>query len=511
MKDGSGIAKNSLILYGRMLVLLFLSLYTSRIVLSALGAVDYGLYNVVGGVVITIGFLTGTLNTASARYITVALGKGDEKEIRTTFSNILAVNIMLALAVIVISETIGLWFLCEKMTIPEERVTAAIWVYQLSIVTVAINIISIPYNACIIAHERMKAFAYITIVDGVGKLVVAFLLIYSASVDRLVLYAVLIFLIQITDRCIYGIYCSKNFKETRGKLVLDKKMLRGMAGFISWAAYGSLVSVGFTQGLNILLNLFFGPAVNAARAVSVQVQNVAQMFTTNFQTAINPRIIKSVAVSDFQETRDLLQVSSKMSFSLLSVISVPLVFAAPFLLNLWLGKAPEHTVAFVRLMLVTSIMSSIANPLRIINQAEGNIKKFQICECSVLLTIVPLSYIALKVSPIPELVFCIHLVIEIIAHFVRVRIVVPKIKMRVADYFKAIYVPLVGVLVVALASGYVIFLCVGKGIAGQCLTGISAELVLIAMICMVGLNKRERMAAKGLLQKALDKMKGKKR
>lgn len=511
MKDGSGIAKNSLILYGRMLVLLFLSLYTSRIVLSALGAVDYGLYNVVGGVVITIGFLTGTLNTASARYITVALGKGDEKEIRTTFSNILAVNIMLALAVIVISETIGLWFLCEKMTIPEERVTAAIWVYQLSIVTVAINIISIPYNACIIAHERMKAFAYITIVDGVGKLVVAFLLIYSASVDRLVLYAVLIFLIQITDRCIYGIYCSKNFKETRGKLVLDKKMLRGMAGFISWAAYGSLVSVGFTQGLNILLNLFFGPAVNAARAVSVQVQNVAQMFTTNFQTAINPRIIKSVAVSDFQETRDLLQVSSKMSFSLLSVISVPLVFAAPFLLNLWLGKAPEHTVAFVRLMLVTSIMSSIANPLRIINQAEGNIKKFQICECSVLLTIVPLSYIALKVSPIPELVFCIHLVIEIIAHFVRVRIVVPKIKMRVADYFKVIYIPLVGVLVVALASGYAIFLCVGNGIAGQCLTGVSAEFVLIAMICMVGLNQRERMAAKGLLQKVLDKMKGKNR
>ena len=511
MKDGSGIAKNSLILYGRMLVLLFLSLYTSRIVLSALGAVDYGLYNVVGGVVITIGFLTGTLNTASARYITVALGKDDEKEMRTTFSNILAVNIMLALAVIVISETIGLWFLCEKMTIPEERVTAAIWVYQLSIVTVAINIISIPYNACIIAHERMKAFAYITIVDGVGKLVVAFLLIYSASVDRLVLYAVLIFLIQITDRCIYGIYCSKNFKETRGKLALDKKMLRGMAGFISWAAYGSLVSVGFTQGLNILLNLFFGPAVNAARAVSVQVQNVAQMFTTNFQTAINPRIIKSVAVSDFQETRDLLQVSSKMSFSLLSVISVPLVFAAPFLLNLWLGKAPEHTVAFVRLMLVTSIMSSIANPLRIINQAEGNIKKFQICECSVLLTIVPLSYIALEASPIPELVFCIHLVIEIIAHFVRVRIVVPKIKMRVADYFKAIYIPLVGVLVVALASGYAIFLCVGNGIAGQCLTGVSAELVLIAMICTVGLNQRERMAAKGLLQKALDIMKGKNR
>lgn len=511
MKDGSGIAKNSLILYGRMLVLLFLSLYTSRIVLSALGAVDYGLYNVVGGVVITIGFLTGTLNTASARYITVALGKGDEKEIRTTFSNILAVNIMLALAVIVISETIGLWFLCEKMTIPEERVTAAKWVYQLSIVTVAINIISIPYNACIIAHERMKAFAYITIVDGVGKLVVAFLLIYSASVDRLVLYAVLIFLIQITDRCIYGIYCGKNFKETRGKLALDKKMLRGMAGFISWAAYGSLVSVGFTQGLNILLNLFFGPAVNAARAVSVQVQNVAQMFTTNFQTAINPRIIKSVAVSDFQETRDLLQVSSKMSFSLLSVISVPLVFAAPFLLNLWLGKAPEHTVAFVRLMLVTSIMSSIANPLRIINQAEGNIKKFQICECSILLTIVPLSYIVLKVSPIPELVFCVHLVIEIIAHFVRVRIVVPKIKMRVADYFKAIYFPLVVVLVVALASGYAIFLCVGNGIAGQCLTGISAELVLIAMICKVGLNQRERMATKGLLQKALDKMKGKKR
>lgn len=506
MIDGGRIAKNTLILYGRMIVLLIVSLYTSRVVLSALGFVDYGLYNVVGGVVVALGFLTGTLNTASARYVTVALGKGDETEMRKTFSSILFVNILLAAAVVMLSETVGLWFLCEKMTIPQGRESAAMWVYQLSTVTVAVNIISIPYNACIIAHERMTAFAYITLVDAFGKLAVAFLLTYVVNMDRLILYAVLIFLIQMIDRCIYGIYCHRNFGETKGKWAIDRQMLKGMAGFMVWASYGSFVSVGFTQGLNILLNLFFGPVVNAARAVSVQVQRVAVMFTNNFQMAINPRIMKSVAVNDFVQTRELLSVSSKLSFFLLSVISVPLVFVAPFALSLWLKEMPGHAVPFVRLMLVTSIMSSIANPLRIINQAEGNIKKFQLCECTVLLTIVPLSYIALKISPVPELVFCVHLVIEMLAHVVRVKIVAPKVQMSVTDYFKTIYFPLVSVLALALAGGYVIFLFVGDGAAGQCLTGVITEAILIALICGMGLNKKERAEIKVFLVRASNKI-----
>lgn len=505
MIDGGRIAKNTLILYGRMIVLLIVSLYTSRVVLGALGFVDYGLYNVVGGVVLAVGFLTGTLNTASARYVTVALGKGDKTEMRKTFSSILFVNILLAAVVVMLSETVGLWFLCEKMTIPQGREGAAMWVYQLSTVTVAVNIISIPYNACIIAHERMKAFAYITLVDGLGKLAVAYLLTYVVNTDRLVLYAVLIFFIQMIDRCIYGIYCHRNFGETKGKWAIDRQMLKGMAGFISWASYGSFVSVGFTQGLNILLNLFFGPVVNAARAVSVRVQSIVVLFTTNFQTAINPRIMKSMAVSDFKESRELLRVSSKMSFFLLSAIGVPIIFAAPLVLDVWLEDVPEHTVSFVRLMLVTSIMSSIANPLRIINQAEGNIKKFQLCECSVLLMIVPLSYFGLKMHAVPELVFVVHLVIEMTAHAVRVKIVLPKIQMGVGEYIRAIYLPLVGVLVSALVGGYVISVIIGCGAVQQCITGLLAEAVLFLCICCIGLDRGEKIMVKGFIKKMISK------
>lgn len=280
------IAINTLFLYMRMLLLMVVSLYTSRIVLDALGVVDYGLYNVVGGVVVALGFLSGTLNTASSRFITVALSTGCMDEMKKTFSNVLFVNIMLALVVFVAGETVGLWFLYNKMQIPPERFTAAFWVYQMSIATVMISIISSAFNACIIAHEKMKTFAYISLIDAFGKLLLAYLLLHISGYDKLIVYGVFLLAIQIIDRLVYGMYCSKHFLETRTKIKIDKHVLSKMFKFISWASYGSFVSIGFTQGLNILINLFFGPTVNAARAVSVQVQNAVVAFTTNFQTDV---------------------------------------------------------------------------------------------------------------------------------------------------------------------------------------------------------------------------------
>lgn len=488
------IAVNTAFLYIRMLLLMAVSLYTSRIVLDALGVVDYGLYNVVGGIVVALGFLSGTLNTASSRFINVALSKGCLEEMKKTFSNVLFVNVLLALIVLVAGETIGLWFLYNKMQIPENRSYAAFWVYQMSIVTVMINIISSAYNACIIAHEKMNAFAFISLFDGFGKLLIAYLLLHIVNYDKLIIYGGLLLLIQIIDRFIYSIYCAKHFQETRTGIIVDEPLLIKMFKFISWASYGSFVSIGFTQGLNILINIFFGPAVNAARAVSVQVQNAVVSFTTNFQTAVNPQLMQSVANEDFTKAQMLLKLSSKFSFFLLCILGIPLIAVTPFVLGLWLKEVPEHTVWFVRLMLVISIWSCIANPLRIVNQAEGNIRKFQMYEGTVLLMIVPVSYCVLKVYGIPELVFLVHLVIELLSGFIRIKIVLPKIGMSTGEYCKSIYIPLMIVFVTSILLCYLLaeIMSLGNNFQSMILVCIIIEISLLCLIYIVGLDKTEK-------------------
>lgn len=491
--DNKRIAVNTFFLYIRMLLMMVVSLYTSRIVLDALGVVDFGLYNVVGGIVVALGFISGTLNTASSRFITVSLSKGCLGEMKKTFSNVLFVNILLAVIVLIAGETVGLWFLYNKLQVPPERFNAAFWVYQMSIVTVMINIISSAYNACIIAHEKMKAFAYFSLFDCFAKLLIAYAL-FITNYDKLIIYGALLLTVQIIDRIVYGAYCTRKFNETRTKIILDRPLLTQMFKFISWASYGSFVSIGFTQGLNILINLFFGPAINAARAVSVQVQNAVVSFTTNFQTAINPQLIQSVAKNDFTRARMLLRISSKFSFFLLCLLGMPLIAIAPLVLNLWLKEVPEHTVWFVRLMLVISIWSCIANPLRIVNQAEGNIRKFQLYEGTVLLMIVPISYIVLKVYKIPELVFVVHLVIELLSSYIRIKIVLPKIRMSIKDYFKSIYLPLFAIFSITIL--FCVFLTTHIGlkdnISSSILLCLLLEMFMSLLIYTVGLNKEER-------------------
>lgn len=490
--------------------MMVVSLYTSRIVLDALGVVDFGLYNVVGGIVVALGFLSGTLNTASSRFITVALSKGCLDEMNKTFSNVLFVNILLAVIVLIAGETVGLWFLYNKLQVPPERFNAAFWVYQMSIVTVMINIISSAYNACIIAHEKMKAFAYFSLFDCFAKLLIAYALLHITNYDKLIIYGALLLTVQIIDRIVYGAYCTRKFNETRTKIILDRPLLTQMFKFISWASYGSFVSIGFTQGLNILINLFFGPAINAARAVSVQVQNAVISFTTNFQTAINPQLIQSVAKNDFTRARMLLKVSSKFSFFLLCLLGMPLIAVTPFILNLWLKEVPEHTVWFVRLMLVISIWSCIANPLRIVNQAEGNIRKFQLCEGTVLLMIVPVSYIVLKIYKIPELVFVVHLVIELLSSYIRIKIVLPKINMSIKDYFKSIYSPLFLIFSISIFICFFLlkYLNMGHDIFSALSVCILLEISMIALIFIIGLNSSERIRLVELLKHKIYKRHG---
>ena len=419
------------------------NLYASRIVLSTLGVVDFGLNNVVGGVIAMLGFLTGSLGSASSRYITYNLGKGDMIVMKKTFGNILSIHFILAAVVFVLGETLGLWFMSTQLQIPPERFMAAMWVYQFSIFSSILAVVSVPYNAVIVAHERMSAFAYISIADAVLKLLIVYLLVFIPY-DKLIVYAILLFCIQAFDRIVYGVYCSRNFEEAKTHPAYDNKLFREIFIYAGWAMNGHLAVICYTQGLNILLNIFFGPVVNAARGIAVQVQNVCQQFCLNFQIALNPQLTKSYAQDDLENMHRLLVKSSKFSFYILFLIVLPLMFEAEFVLKLWLGVVPEYTVNFLRLILIVGLLYTLSNPIKVSVHATGKLKRFQIIEGTMLLTIVPIAYVLLRFFDIrPECVFVVHIIVELFTQYARLCIVLPMIKLKIKAYFLSVIRPII--------------------------------------------------------------------
>lgn len=472
------IAKNTLLLYVRMLLLMLVSLYTSRLVLNTLGVEDYGIYNVVAGVILMLNFLTNSLGGASSRYITYDLGKGDINVMKKTFGNIISIHLLLAIIIIILGETIGLWFMTTQLQIPEERETAAFWVYQFSIFSSVMSVISVPYNASIIAHERMSAFAYLSIIDAILKLIIVYLLLII-SYDKLITYSALFLCIQIFDRIVYSVYCRKHFKETRSKPCFDKQQFKEIFAFAGWTLNGNLAVMGLTQGINMLLNMFFGPIVNAARGISVQVQSTVQSFCTNFQMALNPQLTKSYAIKDLTNMHQLLKASSKISYFLIFFISLPIMLKTPLILRWWLGIVPEHTVNFLRLILWPSIFYTLSNPLVVSIHATGNIKRFQLIEGSILLCIVPISYLLLKFFHIPpELVFIVQIIIELCALYARLRIVLPMISMQISDYIINVIYPITKVTLIAPIIPIIINCYMKENI-------LSFFIVCIASICCV--------------------------
>lgn len=494
------IAKNTLLLYIRMLLLMVISLYTSRVVLSSLGIEDYGIYNIVGGVVVFLGFLNGTLSSASARFINVSLSKRDVLDTQRTFTTLFWVTIVLALIIVLLSETIGLWFILEKVQYPLERKSAVIVVYHISVITTLVNVACIPYNAMIIAQEKMKAYAYISLFDAFAKLFIAFIIGLSIPFDKLVFYALLIAILQLMDSLIYVCFCKMSFSEAKLSLFFDKRLFKEILHYVGWSSYGSFASVGFTQGVNIVLNLFFGPAVNAARAVANQVSHACLSFANNFQIAVNPQLTKSVAIRDFTRSKFLVYASSRFSFFLMCLLCVPLIGEAGFVLDLWLEDVPEHSVSFVQIMLLISIVQCLAFSLRTANQAEGNIKRFQLFECTLLLMIVPISYLGLLLGFRPEFVFITHLVIESIAQIVRIVIVTPKIQMTFQEYAKNVYMIVLPILFLALLVTIVIQKVFPSSIFRFILNVTLTESVLLFSILFYGMNKAERLKINQLVQ-----------
>ena len=438
------IAKNTLLLYVRTLFIMLVTLYTSRIVLNTLGVTDYGIYNVVGGVVAMFGFINASMSSATQRYITFALGRGDMKRLQKVFSTALQIHVLIAVLIIILGETVGLWFMYTQMQIPVDRMDAAFWVLQCSIVSTVVMIISVPYNADIVAHEKMSAFAYISILEAVLKLAVVYVLLVL-SYDKLILYAFLTLAVQLLVRFCYSHYCNKHFTESKYRHVWDKSLFKEMTDFAGWSMFGNLSGVLYGQGLNMLLNVFFGPVVNAARAVAVQVQNAIQQFVGSFQMALNPQITKTYAKGEMEDMHKLIFRSAKFSFYLLFFLSLPVLFETDFILTVWLKTVPNDTVVFLRIMICTSLIYSLANPLMVANQATGKVKKYQAVCGTILLMILPVSYVCLLWGYPAYSVFIVHFVIESVAQLARMVMLRPLIGIRVSDYFRHIYVKIVSV------------------------------------------------------------------
>lgn len=485
------IAKNTLFLYFRMILLMVVSLYTSRIVLSTLGIDDFGIYNVVGGFIGMFAFLNGAMSGCTQRFITIALGKGDVNNLRKVFSTCVLTHGMIALLVFILAETIGLWFVLEKLVIPENRTMAAMVVYQCSIVSTIVMIMSFPYNADIIAHERMSAFAYISIFEAFANLGIVYIL-HIEVIDKLMLYAILLLLVKVSVIMVYRMYCKRHFIEVTFRRLFDKKLLKEMLTFTSWNLFGGMAGTLMGQGVNVLLNLFFGPAVNAARGVAVQVQSAVQMFATNFQTALNPQMMKSYAQNNLHEMHTLLFRSVKFTFMLLLCLMLPLMLEINTVLGLWLTHVPTYTNVFVCLMLCISMIDAVSNPFMTASAATGRVKIYQSVVGGILLLIVPLAYIPLKLGAQPYSVFIVHLTIAILAFIARFFIVRRMINLSVIEYLKKALVPCICVAIPSVSLSLSIKRLLPEGLLYSALVVFISLFVVLTSSFIFGVTANER-------------------
>lgn len=474
-----------------MLFLMAINLYASRVVLAALGVEDYGIYNVVGGVVAMFTMISGSLSSAISRFITYELGRGPSDTLKTVFSSSVFIQILLAVFFVIVAETLGLWFLNFKLNIPPERMIAANWVFQFSIVTFAVNLISIPYNAAIIAHEEMSAFAYISVFEGIGKLIVAWIIV-KANGDRMILYSILITLIAIIVRLIYGIYCKKKFEECTVHLRIEKSYFKQIFSFAGWNMIGAASAVCRDQGGNIIINLFCGPSVNAARGVAMQVSTAINGFVSNFQMALNPQITKNYAIGNQDYMLRLVYKGARFSYYILWLISLPVLVNVEYILSLWLVEVPDHAASFLQLIILFSLCESLSGPLMTAMYATGKVKNYQIIVGGLQLLNLPFAYICLKIGLAPEFVFVVSIILSLVCMFARLIMLRPLIFISPWFFLRKVWlntfivtvISLMPVLLLSnvLRGSFILFVC----------SVIISLIVAAASILYVGCGKEER-------------------
>ncbi len=498
------IAKNTLLLYFRMIILMLVSLYTSRVVLDVLGITDFGIYNVVGGIVAMLGFLSNAMSNAAQRFLSFEIGRGNQEGVANVFNLTFWVHFSIAVIVVLAMETVGVWYLENYLNIPAERVDAAHWVLQCTIITMFLHITQVPYNAMIIAHERMGVYAYVSILEVVLKLAIVYMLLVFGF-DHLKLYGVLVMLVSILIMLIYCVYCMKIFPESRLSKIRDWRKLREMLSFAGWNMFGEVSWAFCGQGVNIILNLFFGPSVNAARGIAEQVNAAVNRFVSSFQTAVNPQLIKTYASNQLDEMKLLLNRSTRFSYYLLLVISMPLILCMDTILHVWLVEVPEYTTAFCQLILICMLASTISNLLAQVAKAYGKIRKYQLVVSFCIFLNFPLSYLCLHLGFSPLSTVIVNIAIQCGLLFVRLYLIKDMIGLSISKFTIDVVVPIVKVTLIALIVPIAFILYSDNNLVNQILLVFIAVVSAMLSSYYVGMTQNERVYVTGVFKKITNK------
>ena len=505
--DNKRIAKNTVMLYFRMLLTMLVSLYTSRIILNTLGIEDFGIYTVVGGVVAMFSVLNSSMGAATSRFLIFELGKKDYQQLKKVFNASLSSHIGIALVVLLLAETIGLWFLTNKLVIPEERMSAALWTYQFSILTTMVTLTQVPYNALIIAHERMNVYAYVSVLDVILKLVIVYILTIG-NFDKMKLYATLFFLVSLTIAFTYRLYCKKHFAESSLSFQWDKVLYKKLFSFSIWELYGGFALMGMGQGLNMLLNIYFGPTVNAARGIAYRLKGAIASFGNNFMIAVKPQIVKLYAENKVTQMMKLVFASSKYSFFLTFFISLPLLIETRFVLDLWLKITPDYTVSFCRLVLINNLIWSMRGPIVTSFHAVGKIKVANLVCGSLFYLIIVVSYFCLKMGFPPESVFIVTIVVSILLQMTELLLLKRLIPYSIRSYFREVIWP--GFLVMFLSGiiPYLLTIILVPSFIRFLVVGFTCVITIATLVYYIGIDLETRNFVVRKIKTTIQKMKG---
>ena len=485
------IVRNTGLLYIRLLLTMAVSLYTSRVVLDTLGVADFGIYHVVGGFVVLLGFLQGAMASATQRFLSFELGRNDHAQLKNVFSMSVTIHVLIAVLILLIAETVGIWFLTTRLTIPAERIGAAQWVFHFSLLAFLVAVISVPYNAAIIAHERMQVFAWASLLDAGLKLLVVFVL-QGFGFDKLKLFALLMFCAALLVPLIYTLYCTARFPETRFAPYWNHRLFRTMLGYAGWNLWGNAALVLADQGVNILLNLFFGPTVNAGRAIAFQVGNALHGFSHNLQTAMNPQVVKSFAANDLNYLHQLVYQGAKYNFFLLFFLALPLLAETETLLGIWLKSVPEYAVVFTRLLVVNIVLNSLSGSLAMAALATGKIRLYHAWVSGILLLTLPLSYVLLRQGFAPQATLYASIGVSVVAFIARLKIVGALVQLSVRDYLVQVLMRVLAVVLLALPGPLLVLSVMEQSVVRFVVLGFVSVASVGLSVYLAGLGAGER-------------------
>ena len=470
---------------------MLVSLYTSRVVLDALGVEDYGIYNVVGGIVVLFTFINNAMVSSTQRYLNYEIGRNDFEQTRYVFSISLNIHILIAIFILILSETIGLWFLNTTIKYPESREFAVHAIYQLSVLTTCVKIIRAPYNAAIIAYERMSFYAYLSIIEAVLQLFIVYLL-KILTFDRLVMYGILLLAVSvIINVCYYG-YCRLNFETCKYILVRNKTLYKQLLSFSGWSLLGGVANIGASQGLNMILNFFCGVTVNAAMGIANQVNSAVSSFVTSFQTAFNPQIVKSYAAGENSYFINLILSTSKYSYLLLFVIAFPIYICCPEVLSIWLTEVPDYSVSFCRLMLIFTLLDALQGPLWFSVQAVGKIKTYQIIMSFMILANLPIAYLLMKLGYAPSSVLIVRCIINFATLFVRLWYLNRLYDFPIRRFLVEVIARIIPITFIAGAMMYIIPYNISFPVIKFLFVGIFSIILNMILIMFIGITTQER-------------------